>query len=137
MSVTFSLDKFLADPSTQALEECKLRKDDWIGLAKHYNITVRASWKKAKIANEVLNQLVSKEILDESSLDLCEDSETDLLAIRKLELEFERVRLEAELKMEAQEAEREAERKEREREAKRKFQMEMLQKKISTKHNCV
>ena len=128
MSVTFSLDEFLAAPSTQVLAECKLRKDDWVGLAKHYKITVRASWKKAKIANEVLNQLVNKEILDESALDLCEDSETELLAIRKLELEFERVKLEAELKMKAQEAEREAERKERE--AERKFHLEMLQKKI-------
>ena len=121
MSCPFDLGKFVAQPSTKDLEECNLRKDDWLGLAKHYKIKVRSCWKKARVVEEVVSQLVDSEVLDESALELCESSEVESLALRKLELDFEREKLKAEKEM------REAERKERESE--RKFQLELLQRK--------
>ena len=110
----FQLSKFVASPSTKYLGECVLRKDDWIELAKHYKVSVRTYWKKAKVCNEVISKLVDLELLDDSAFDLCEDDGSNILALRKLELEFERERLMLETK---------------EREAERKFQLEMLQKK--------
>ena len=105
MSCPFDLEKFVAKPSTKDLEECNLRKDDWLGLAKQYKIKVRSCWKKARVVEEVVSQLVDSEVLDESALELCESSEVDSLALRKLELDFEREKLMAEKEM------REAERK--------------------------
>ena len=133
----FDFAKFVSSPSVSTLKESVILKDDWIKLAKHYDISVRRYWRKGKVANEVICQLVEREVLEESAVELCEE-ESDDIALRKLELELEYKEREAERIMKDREAERkererenEAERKEREREneAERKFQLEMLDKK--------
>ena len=122
----FDFAKFVSSPSVSTLKESVILKDDWIKLSKQYDISVRRYWRKGKVANEVICQLVEREVLEESAVELCEE-ESDDIALRKLELELEYKEREAERIMK----DREAERKEREREneAERKFQLEMLDKK--------
>jgi len=45
--MSFNLEEFVSSPSTDEFE--KLRKDDLIKVAQHYDITVRSSMKKQEV----------------------------------------------------------------------------------------
>ena len=101
----FDLDKFIDSPSVQALSG-RVKKDDWVQLAKAYNIIIRSSWKKEDIKKTVLKFFVDKTILDKDAMNLCEQSAMSE-DIRRLELEIEREKM-------------------KDREKERDFQREML-----------
>ena len=130
---TFDIEEFKKSPTAEKLTSCQLKKTDWINLANEYNIKYKQQWKKAKIKNEVIETLVTKEVLLDWALDLLEEipGEVDP-EVRKLELEFERERLKFEqekFKLELEEREKEREEKEKERKEKekeRKHQLEMI-----------
>lgn len=88
------------------------RKDDWIDLATKYNVQIRPSWKKDKIKNVVLNDLVMKEILEEEALNLCESEPKESMALMELRLRYQREEKEMERERERErEEKRERERK--------------------------
>ena len=114
----FNLDEFKAQPSVQYLGDSSLTKDDWVKLGTEYCVHVKSQWKKARIINEVINGLVSLDVLGEDAYGLCEDEDVETaIRLRQLELEHEESmrRMELELK------EKEFAEKERERAEKEKF----------------
>ena len=94
MSASFNIVEFMENPTLEKLTACQLRKSDWVSLANEYKIGVKQYWKKVRVKNEVLQNLVSLEILDSEALDLCEEvpGEVDP-EVRKLELELEQKKL--------------------------------------------
>ena len=94
MSASFNIVEFMENPTLEKLTACQLRKSDWVSLANEYKIGVKQYWKKVRVMNEVLQNLVSLEILDSEALDLCEEvpGEVDP-EVRKLELELEQKKL--------------------------------------------
>ena len=143
---TFELKQFTDNPSVAYLRSCKVKKDDWVNIASHYEITFTKGWRKSQIKNAVLNALVRAEVLGEEAFDLCDDDASPL-ALKQVELRYALGREERERKerlakeererkegLEKEERERkerlekeERERKERleEKEKDRQFQLEM------------
>ena len=119
---TFSLDKFVANPSVAYLQSCQMKKSDWFDIATQYGITFAKSWRKSQVKNAVLNSLVETDVLPEEAFDLC-DSESSHLALKQLELRYALEKEERERKERIEREERERreriEREEREREYER------------------
>lgn len=112
-NIKMNVQKFIDNPSLEFLSAGTLRKDEWIALAEHYEITVRKSWRKIQIKNAVIKMLVNTSVIKEEALHLCEEEGATCLsenALRALELEVEQRKLE-------------------DREKERRFQLTMLEKK--------
>ena len=111
----FELEKFIASPSEEQLKA--LKKSELVQVAEHYEIKFNSSMNKSEIKTLVVNYLVEEELLPETSLAMLKPDQ-DLLAIRKLELEFQERKEERERELQLRKEEREQELKFRELELK-------------------
>ena len=89
--MSFNLEKFVSNPSTDEFK--KLRKDDLIKVAQHYDISIRSSMKKQEVKDIILVSLVSQGILPQQEQSLSVEDTTDgttldPLALKELELKY-------------------------------------------------
>ncbi|XP_069973541.1 uncharacterized protein [Penaeus vannamei] len=103
----FKFDEFVESPSLEAIEDCEVKKADWVQLARHFNVTIRAAWRKNEIKKAVIAHLGSSGLLEDDALMLCESDDKSL---RVMEIELEREKM-----------------KDRERE--RNFQLQLMERK--------
>lgn len=83
------LKEFIDKPSVNILKESDWRKTDWVTLAKHYSIECPLVVRKVDVKNKVVRGLVDQGILGEEALNLCSERDSDLLALRKMELKIQ------------------------------------------------
>lgn len=83
----FDLDTFVENPSVDYLTSVYVRKEDWSALGSHYGIVCKKTWRKGMIQDKVINELVEREILDESAHTLRTDANSQFM--KKLEAERE------------------------------------------------
>ena len=107
--MSFSLENFVAVPSTQLLNLAK--KSDLLDIADHCALTsVKPSMLKHRIKNMLFKFLVDKKILDSSALSSVLVTQTDL-QLRELEIQrqiqLEKLKLEQEERMREETFERE------------------------------
>ena len=97
----FDLEKFKADPSSDYLKECKVRKVDWLALSEYSGVVVKSYWPKQKLIDTVVPVLVSSGLVSDEAYDLVtSDSKSDddaeleriKLQIKHKELEIEAIR---------------------------------------------
>lgn len=84
-----ALKEFIENPSVNILKESNWRKADWVTLAKYYNIECPLVLRKVDVKNKVVRGLVDQSILGEEALNLCSERDSDLLALRKMELKIQ------------------------------------------------
>ncbi|XP_069993662.1 uncharacterized protein [Penaeus vannamei] len=87
----FKFDEFVESPSLEAIEDCEVKKADWVQLARHFNVTIRAAWRKNEIKKAVIAHLVSSGLLEDDALMLC-DSDDKSLRVMEIELEREKMK---------------------------------------------
>nr|XP_027212302.1 uncharacterized protein LOC113805498 [Penaeus vannamei] len=71
-------DEFVESPSLEAIEDCEVKKADWVQLARHFNVTIRAAWRKNEIKKAVIAHLVSSGLLEDDALMLCDSDDKSL-----------------------------------------------------------
>ena len=67
----FDVRVFTEKPNLDLIKANPPKKDDWIFLAKHYCVTVKAGMTKNEIRASVVNSLVLLKLLPEEALELC------------------------------------------------------------------
>ncbi|XP_069976082.1 uncharacterized protein [Penaeus vannamei] len=87
----FKFDEFVESPSLEAIEDCEVKNADWVQLARHFNVTIRAAWRKNEIKKAVIAHLVSSGLLEDDALMLC-DSDDKSLRVMEIELEREKMK---------------------------------------------
>ena len=125
---SFHLEDFVGHPTKEYLQLNRMRKDDWIELAKHYRIDIDVSWVKVLIKNAVLRGLVKKTILSDQALELSETVPgSDHTRVWEIQLEKQKLEMlenDNQRKFEKERMEYEKQEKEKERQ----FQLDMLEK---------
>ena len=84
---SFDLQKFVAEPSLGQLRN--IRKIDWINLAQHYDVVIRANWRKFEIVNAVVRYLIVSNILSaDANVLVTEPVEDEHVRQARLDKEF-------------------------------------------------
>ncbi|KAG7156819.1 hypothetical protein Hamer_G026190 [Homarus americanus] len=71
------------------LKDCALRKGDWMRLGDTYEIEYQHSQRKSTIQNAVLTELENEEVLPRGALTLRACNPSEVVEIRKIEMEHE------------------------------------------------
>lgn len=50
----FTLDQYITEPSVKYLKDCKIKNDNWVAIARHYEVENRSFWKKTMNKSRVL-----------------------------------------------------------------------------------
>ncbi|XP_076060345.1 uncharacterized protein LOC143036674 [Oratosquilla oratoria] len=92
---SFDIAQFIKSPGLALLQNCEVLKDDWIALARFYKVQITGKSNKADIKKAVIQDLISKKILEDSAKALCDmelqgetERDEDKAEITKMELEF-------------------------------------------------
>ena len=97
----FDFEKFIANPSSDYLKVCKVRKVDWLALGEYVEVVVKSYWPKQKLIDTIVPVLVSSGLVSDEAYDLVtsdgkSDDDAELerikLQIKHKELEIEAVR---------------------------------------------
>lgn len=108
----------------------KLKKPELLEVCKHYELSVKAVMRKAKIKSILVKYMVDEDMLEPEVLEDIDIDEKDLTEMRRLELEyqFKIEEMKKEKEREEREAQREKEREERQLQREWQLRQEQLEK---------